>query len=143
MLISVLGGITIALADPAFIQWKPTLLNWAFGLVFLGSMFIGEKNLIERMMSSQITLPDQVWTRLNLAWVLFFAFSGFANLYVAFYFNLAADEQTRMDFWVNFKLFGLMGMTILFVILQALYLSTHIIEEDEKKDAGDTAGNEN
>ena len=132
VLITVLGGVTILLADPAFIQWKPTLLNWVFALVFLGSMFIGEKNIIKRMMGSQITLPEMVWTRLNLAWVLFFVFSGFANLYVAFYYALDQDEATRMDTWVNFKLFGLMGLTIIFVILQALYLSRHIVEDEDE-----------
>lgn len=130
-LITVLGGITIVLANPAFIQWKPTVLNWLFAAVFFGSFFIGEKTLIERAMGEQIKLPEQVWTRLNLAWVAFFIVSGAANLYVAFYYAAELPEQTRMDYWVNFKLFGLMGLTIVFVILQAIYLAKYIQDEEE------------
>ena len=129
-LITVLGTITIVLGNPAFIQWKPTVLNWLFSLVFLGSMYIGKKPIIQRMMGEQISLPEPVWSTLNLSWVAFFFISGAANLYVAFYYNLGAPDQARMDTWVNFKLFGLMGLTIAFVILQALYLSRHITEDD-------------
>ena len=130
VLISVLGGITIYLGNPAFIQWKPTVLNWLFAFVFLSSMFIGNKPIIQRMMGEQITLPENVWKTLNLSWVTFFFISGAANLYVAFYYNLQAEADVRMDTWVNFKLFGLMGLTIAFVILQAIYLSRHISEDD-------------
>jgi intracellular septation protein len=132
-LITVLGGITIFLGNPAFIQWKPTVLNWLFAGVFLGSMFIGQKPIIQRMMGEQIKLPTDVWSTLNLSWVGFFFLSGAANLYVAFYYNLDASPETRMDTWVNFKLFGLMGMTIIFVILQAIYLTRHISEDDMEK----------
>jgi intracellular septation protein len=129
-LITVLGGITIFLGNPAFIQWKPTVLNWLFAVVFLGSMFIGEKPIVQRMMGAQIELPENVWSNLNWSWVGFFFISGAANLYVAFYYNLGAPEDARMDTWVNFKLFGLMGLTIAFVILQAVYLSRHVIEQE-------------
>ena len=129
-LITVLGGITIYLGNPAFIQWKPTILNWLFGFVFLSSMFIGSKPIIQRMMGEQIKLPENVWKTLNLSWVAFFLISGAANLYVAFYYDLQAEAAARMDTWVNFKLFGLMGLTIAFVILQAIYLSRHISEDD-------------
>lgn len=130
VLITVLGSITIFLGNPAFIQWKPTVLNWLFAGVFLGSMHIGEKPIIQRMMGHHIELPTKVWFNLNLAWVGFFFISGAANLYVAFYYNLDASPETRMDTWVNFKLFGLMGLTIIFVFLQAIYLSRHITEDD-------------
>jgi intracellular septation protein len=129
-LITILGGITIYLGNPAFIQWKPTVLNWLFAVVFLFSMFIGDRPIIQRMMGEQIKLPENVWKTLNLSWVAFFCISGAANLYVAFYYNLQADAGDRMDTWVNFKLFGLMGLTIAFVILQAIYLSRHISEDD-------------
>lgn len=129
-LITVLGGITIFLGNPAFIQWKPTVLNWLFAIVFFSSMHIGEKPIIQRMMGEHIELPDNIWRKLNLSWVAFFFISGAANLYVAFYYNLGASAETRMDTWVNFKLFGLMGLTIVFVILQAIYLSRHIEEDD-------------
>ena len=133
-LITVLGGITIYLGNPAFIQWKPTILNWLFAFVFLSSMFIGSKPIIQRMMGEQIKLPENVWKTLNLSWVTFFFISGTANLYVAFYYDLQAEAAVRMDTWVNFKLFGLMGLTIAFIILQAIYLSRHISEDDVAND---------
>ena len=132
-LISGLGGITIVFGDPAFIQWKPTVLNWVFAGAFLISQFVGEKNLVERMMGAQIQLPAVIWLKLNLSWVAFFIFSGFANLYVAFYYATELDEKTRMDFWVDFKLFGLMGMTLVFVIAQAFYLTKHMQPQEENE----------
>jgi intracellular septation protein len=135
-LITVLGSVTIIIGDPAFIQWKPTVLNWVFAAVFLLSIFVGEKNLVERMMGSQLDLPDYVWTRLNLSWVVFFMISGAANLYVAFYYDLEAMPEVRMETWVDFKLFGLMGLTIIFVILQAIYLA-RFIQEEEEDESGD------
>jgi len=137
VLISVLGGITIAFGNPAFIQWKPTLLNWMFAAVFLGSQFIGGKCLVKRMMSGQIKLPDPVWSKLNLSWVVFFIISGAANLYVAFYYGLDLDEKTRMDNWVNFKLFGLMGLTFVFVVAQGFYLAKYMQEEDTEESIND------
>ncbi len=139
-IITVLGGITIYLGNPAFIQWKPTVLNWLFAFVFLFSMFIGNKPIIQRMMGEQIKLPENVWSTLNLSWVVFFFISGAANLYVAFYYDLQAEASERMDTWVNFKLFGLMGLTIGFVILQAIYLSRHISEEDVTSSQEDKLG---
>ena len=136
-LITVLGGITIMLGNPAFVQWKPTVLNWLFAAVFFGSFFIGEKTLVERAMGNQIELPVDVWTRLNIGWVLFFMLSGAANLYVAFYYQLELDEQTRMDTWVNFKVFGLMGLTLLFVILQAIYLARYMSDDEDDSDTGE------
>lgn len=136
-IITVLGGITIFLGNPAFIQWKPTVLNWLFAIVFLGSMHVGEKSIIQRMMGEHVKLPEKVWRNLSFSWVAFFFLSGAANLYVAFYYNIDAAAGTRMDTWVNFKLFGLMGLTIAFVIAQALYLSRHITEDDLNKTTSD------
>ena len=132
VLISGLGGITIAFGNPAFIQWKPTVLNWVFAGVFLASQFVGEKNLVERMMGGQIKLPANIWLKLNLSWVVFFILSGLVNLYVAFYYGLDMDEKARMDFWVDFKLFGLMGMTLVFVIGQAFYMTRYIQDTDNQ-----------
>jgi intracellular septation protein len=132
----VMGTTTIILADPDFLKWKPTVINWLFAVAFFASFFIGERNLVERMMSSSIELPDAVWTRLNIAWIVFFLVSGAANLYVAFFYGLDLDAETRMDTWVNFKLFGLIGLTLIFIILQALYLARHIVEEDDDADTG-------
>lgn len=119
-LVLVLGGATLWLQNPDFIKWKPTAVNWLFAFAFLIAHLFTDKSLLERMMAEHIQLPTTVWSRLNNAWVLFFIGSGVANLYVAFNF----DEAT----WVNFKLFGLLGLTILFVIGQSLYLARHAIE---------------
>jgi len=117
------GGLTLALRDPLFIKWKPTVVNWLFAIAFLGSQFIGKSTLVERMMSHAVTLPAGIWGRLNMAWALFFLLMGGLNLYVAFNFA----EET----WVNFKLFGMMGLTFLFVIIQALYMARFMQETNE------------
>lgn len=127
VLIVVLGGLTLVLQDEAFIKWKPTLVNWGFALVFLGSHYIGSKPIIERMMSQAISLPDEIWIRLSWLWIAFFMISGITNLWVAFTFDT--------DTWVNFKLFGLMGMTLVFIIIQGLYISQYIQESDSEAEA--------
>lgn len=124
LLVLLFGGLTLYLQDPLFLKWKPTVVNWLFALVFFGSHFIGNKPLVERMMSNSVALPAPVWSRLNIAWTLFFVAMGAINLYVAFSFS--------EDTWVNFKLFGMMGMTILFIILQAFYLAKYISEVEQK-----------
>lgn len=116
-LIILFGGMTLILHNPLFIMWKPTILNWLFALVFLGSAFIGKKPLVQRMMEHVIQVPGSIWHRVNWAWVGFFVVSGVANILVAYQFSEAV--------WVNFKLFGLMGMTFLFMILQGLYLGIY------------------
>ncbi len=123
VLIVVFGGATLYLKDEMFIKWKPTVLNWMFAAAFLGSQFIGKKNLAERMLAANIDLPRAVWTRLNLSWVMFFVLLGCANLYVVYNFDT--------DTWVNFKLFGLMGLTVAFVLLQAVFLSRYVKPEPE------------
>jgi intracellular septation protein len=120
-LLAVFGGLTIALHDPIFIKWKPTVINWLFAVVFMGSHWIGEKPLVERMMSHAVRAPHPVWIRLSWMWILFFAGVGVLNLYVAFNFA----EET----WVNFKLFGILGITFAFVIGQAFYLGRYVQEE--------------
>jgi intracellular septation protein len=123
-MIIVLGGATLAFQDELFIKWKPTLVNWAFGIVFIGSQYIGEKNLIRRMMEGNVRLTDEtVWDKLNAIWAIFFIVLGFVNLYVAYFFST--------EIWVNFKLFGLLGLTFAFVIGQAFYLTRYIVEENE------------
>ncbi len=131
-IITILGSITIMLGNPAFIQWKPTVINWLFAAAFFFSQFVGKKPIIQRTMEQQIELPDPIWKRLNMAWVVFFFISGAANLYVAFYYRTELADKVRMDNWVDFKLFGLMGLTIVFVILQALYLARHISPEEDE-----------
>lgn len=121
-LIGVLGGATLFLHNEAFIKWKPTAVNWAFAVAFLGSQFIGRRPLIARMLDGNITLPEAVWRRLNIGWVSFFTAMGVANLYVVYNFST--------DFWVNFKLFGMLGLTVAFVIGQAFYLARHLEPEE-------------
>ena len=127
VLIVVFGGLTLLLQDETFIKWKPSVINWLFGLAFLGSQFIGKKTIVERMMGATITLPEFVWPRLNMAWVVFFVGLGFANLYVMSYFDT--------DTWVNFKLFGMMGLTIAFIIAQGVYLSRYLQEQAPEEES--------
>ena len=123
-LIVVFGGATLLLRDETFIKWKPTVLYWLFGAVLVASETIFRKNLIRAMLGAQVQLPDPVWTKLNWSWVAFFALMGAANLYVAFSF--------ATDLWVNFKLFGGMGLMLLFVIGQALFLARYVQEGSEE-----------
>lgn len=165
-LITVLGGATLLLQDKTFFMWKPTAVNWLFAVVFLGSQFVGKKPIIERMMAHAIEAPQQVWKRLNLSWVSFFIAMGFANLYVANFFfqaerklnqaagstavdldqcdtlsgqllQLCQHAKLMEDNWVDFKLFGMMGLTFLFVIGQAFYLARYMpeqVDEESKKE---------
>jgi len=120
-LLLVFGGLTLILKDPVFIKWKPTVINWLFATAFLGSHWIGSKPLVERMMSHAIQVPAPIWIRLSWMWIGFFTAIGVINLYVAFNFS----ENT----WVNFKLFGILGITLAFVVIQALYLGRYMQEE--------------
>ena len=123
VLVLLLGGATIILNDKTFIQWKPTVVNWLFAIGFIGSEFIGKHNLLERMMGGQIELPAAIWTRLNYMWISFFIVIGGLNLYVAFSGHFTEEQ------WVNFKLFGMLGLTVVFIVLQGIYLSRHIDAE--------------
>ena len=124
-IIAIFGGLTLYLQDELFIKWKPTVINWLFGSVFLASQWFGEKTMVERMMAANLTLPREIWRRLNIFWTIFFLVLGGINLFVMYSF----DTTT----WVNFKLFGMLGLTFLFVILQTIYLSRHIPEAPEKE----------
>ncbi len=114
-LVLVLGGFTLAFRNPTFLYWKPTVLNWAIALVFLGSQWIGSKTIVERMLGSAAELTAAQWIRLNQIWVVFFIFVGGINLYVAYTFSEA--------FWVKFKLFGMLGITLIFVVIQSIWLT--------------------
>jgi intracellular septation protein len=116
-IIVVFGGATLLLQDETFIKWKPTVLYWLFGVVLAGSALM-RRNLIRSVMSQEMQLPDAIWAWLNLSWIVFFAFMGAANLYVAFNYPT--------DLWVNFKLFGGMGLMLLFVVAQALVLARYV-----------------
>lgn len=162
-LVVVLGGASLLLQDRAFFMWKPTAVNWLFALAFIASHFIGQrKPLVERMMSHAIEAPAGVWQRLNLAWTGFFTLMGLANLYVANFFfkanaalTAAAGGEVDLEqcaaqlsgellqlcmvakeheaFWVDFKLYGMLGLTFLFVIGQAFYLAKHVPQQAESE----------
>jgi intracellular septation protein len=121
VLIVVFGGATLFLHDESFIKWKPTVLYWLFSLSLGLAPILFERNLIRLMMEKNISLPDAIWARLNIAWAAFFLLMGVANLWVAM--NYSTDD------WVNFKMFGSIGLMLVFIIGQTAYLSRHIKEE--------------
>ncbi|MEM9743220.1 MAG: septation protein A [Pseudomonadota bacterium] len=111
----VFGGLTLYFRDETFIQWKPTIVNWAFAAALIGSQRFFGKNLLRSLLGAQLTLPEAVWNRLNSGWSLGFLLAGLANLYVAYQFS--------MDFWVSYKLFGGMALTITYLVITMVYLS--------------------
>lgn len=118
----VFGGATLALRDPTFIKLKPTVLYWAFAGALIGAQAVLGKNLIRLLMEKNMTLPDAIWSRLNASWVAFFVVMGILNLYIAYSFSETA--------WVQFKVFGGIGLMLAFVVLQAFMLAPYI--EDKK-----------
>ncbi len=123
-IITVFGGATLYLHDETFIKWKPTVLYWLFACVLATSELLFRRNLIRKMLGEQIQLPDPAWKKLNFSWVGFFACMGVLNLYVAFNFPT--------DTWVSFKLFGGMGLMLVFVIGQSLFLSKYVEQKESK-----------
>jgi intracellular septation protein len=121
VLIVVFGGATLLLKDPTFIQWKPTILYWLFSVVLLGSQLFFKKNMMRNLMEKQISLPDPIWTKLNIAWAILFIILGIINLYVAFNYS--------QDTWVDFKLFGITGIMFVFIIAQTLVLAKYLPKE--------------
>lgn len=113
----VFGGMTLAFHSETFLKWKAPVVNWLFATAFAASHFIGDRPLVQRIMGHAISLPQPLWVRLNLAWVVFFLICGFANLFVAFTFH---------DIWVDFKVFGSLGLTLLFLIGQGIFLARHL-----------------
>jgi intracellular septation protein len=122
-----LGGATIWFQNEAFIKWKPSVLYWAMGLAFWLSPLLFGKNLLKALMGAQIDLPAYVWRNLNLAWVVFFSLMGLLNLFVAYSFST--------DVWVNFKLFGGLGLMLLFTLAQGWYLSRHMQDPEDRAPA--------
>jgi intracellular septation protein len=122
-LILVMGGATLYLQDEQFIKWKLSIIEWLFGVVFLGSQFIGKKPIVERMMSANLALPAAIWKRLNTMWGCFFISVGFINLYVMY--NYDTED------WVTFKTFGVPGLMVIFILLQMIFLYKYIPEAKE------------
>jgi len=123
-IIVVFGGATLLLHDETFIKWKPTVLYWLFAMVMVVANFVFHRNPLKAMLGQQMELPQAVWSRLLMSWVGFFSIMGALNLYVAFSFPT--------DIWVNFKLFGGMGLMVVFVLLQALLLSKYLDAGERK-----------
>jgi intracellular septation protein len=116
--ILLLGGFTLLFHNPIFIKWKPTIVYWVFSVVLLGSQILGKKSLIHRMLDEKIALPIKVWTRINLSWAIFFLLLGVVNLYVVYNYSTSV--------WVYFKFIGTLGLMIIFIFFQALYMSKHM-----------------
>ena len=126
VLVVVLGGLTIWFHSDTFIKWKPTLLYWVMGAGFLLGPLLFGKNLLRLLLGEQLELPDAVWQRLNWAWVAFFSVMGALNLWVAYSFDT--------DTWVNFKLFGSIGLMLVFTVAQGFYLSRYLPDEAPAKE---------
>ena len=120
-IIVLFGGATLLAQSETFIKWKPTVLYWLMGGTLLAGQLLFRRNFIKSLMGAQIELPDAVWRQLNWAWAGFFTTMGVLNLWVAYQFDT--------DTWVNFKLFGGIGLMLAFVIAQALFLGRYIKDE--------------
>lgn len=120
----VFGGMTLYFHNPIFVKWKPTVVFWLFGVVLFLSHFIGKKPIMRRMLEAMLdgkaSLPNHIWSRLNMAWAVFFTILGLINIYVAYNYST--------EVWVNFKLYGILGLLFAFSFLQALYLARYISE---------------
>jgi len=117
------GGATIVSHSETFIKWKPTVLYWLMGGALLVGQLFFRKNLIKSLMGAQMQLPDAAWRAMNWSWTAFFAVMGLVNLWVAFNFDT--------DTWVNFKLFGGLGLMLVFFVAQGVYLSKYLKEPRE------------
>lgn len=123
VLILVFGGFTLLFHDDSFIKWKVTVINLLFAGALLISQWVFNKPLIKQMLGKELQLPDAIWRRVNLAWAGFFALCAALNTYIAFHLPQSV--------WVNFKVFGLLGMTLVFTLLTVFYLYRHLPEEKE------------
>ena len=121
--VGIFGGITLWFRDPSFIQWKPTIFNWALALVFLAAHFFSEKNLIERTLGSQLDLPPDAWKKLNFLWIGNFLLVGTLNILVALNFSESS--------WVSYKLYSAIGFTILLATLTVIIVSPHLPKENK------------
>lgn len=127
VILFVFGGMTLYFHDPIFIKWKPTIVFWILGTVFLATQFMGEKTLTQRMLANALSdksmIPDYVWRRLNVAWAVFFLLLGAINVFVAYYFST--------DTWVNFKLYGILSALFLFGLAQSVFLTRYMSTENQ------------
>jgi len=120
-IVVVFGGATLLLHDEMLIKWKTTVFYWLLALALLAAQFVFRRNLIKTVLGKEIELPQPVWNRLNLAWVVFSVFLGVLNLYVAYHYSTAT--------WVSFKSFGELGILLVFIIAQSVWLARYIDEK--------------
>ncbi|MES2354321.1 MAG: septation protein A [Pseudomonadota bacterium] len=123
-IIVVFGGATLIFQNENFIKWKPTVLYWLFAIVLLGGKIVFHRNFIRATLEKQFTVPEPIWNKLNLSWAGFFTAMGFANLYFAFNFPT--------ETWVNFKVFGMSGLMLVFVLFQSVWLAKYIEHPKEE-----------
>ncbi len=126
VVIGVFGGLTLVLHNDTFIRWKPTILYWIFAGAFLGSQLFGSKTAAEHLLDKQIAMPARIWKIYNLSWAVLFLTLGCLNIYFAFYYGLGQNEATRLATWVNYKVWGSLGLTFVFAALQALFLAKYL-----------------
>ncbi|AGP44737.1 septation protein A [Serratia plymuthica] len=124
LMVLVFGTLTLVFHNDLFIKWKVTVIYTLFALALLISQLVLKKPLVQRMLGKELTLPDKVWSNLNLAWAVFFLVCGLANIYVAFWLPQSV--------WVNFKVFGLTALTLVFTLLSGIYIYRHMPEEQKK-----------
>lgn len=122
------GGATLIAHNDTFIKWKPTALYWLMGGALLFGQVVLKRNLLKSVLGSQMEMPEPAWRAANWSWIGFFAFMGVLNLWVAFHYDL--------NTWVNFKLFGGIGLMVVFVVGQTLYLARYNVAP--KSGAGGT-----
>lgn len=123
VMIAIFGGLTLALQDEMFIKWKFTVVSWLFALVIIGSQFIGEKTIIERLMGANFDLPKTIWLRANAATAGLMFFEGVINIYVMYNFDT--------DTWFNIKFYGMTALTMAFMLMLGLYLAKNSKDETE------------
>lgn len=124
IVVTVFGTLTVVFHNDLFIKWKVTVIYTLFALALLISQLVLKKPLVQRMLGKELTLPDRVWNNLNLAWALFFLACGLANIYVAFWLPQSV--------WVNFKVFGLTALMLVFTLLSGVYIYKHMPAEQKK-----------
>lgn len=123
VIVIIFGGLTLIFHSDLFIKWKVTVIYAIFSLALLVSQYFTQKPLIQRMLGKEISLANEIWYKLNLSWAIFFAICALVNIYVAFW--------QPQDVWVNFKVFGLTAVTLIFTILSMVYIYKHIPKEQK------------
>ncbi len=129
-LVLVFGGLTLWIRDEMFIKWKVTVVNWLFAAGFLASHYIGSQPVIQRMLSGNIELDRSHWLKLSWMWIGFFMVLGAVNLYIAYQFST--------DAWANFKLYGMLGLTIVFALLQGMWLAGKMPHDPSRSDGSES-----